>query len=101
LEHRKPKSRYKRTSGKGFLKQMTKIERRQARLRRIRARYQKAGKPVDETVTTSPEAHHVIGISQNFPENIPAFLQKNKGDPAIKVNCFLLLSDARLKQFTG
>jgi hypothetical protein len=69
---------------------MAKIERRQARLRRIRARYQKAGRPLDENVATSPEAHHVIGISQNFPENIPTFLQKNRGDPAIKVNYFLM-----------
>jgi len=70
---------------------MTKIERWQVHLRCIRAHYQKAGRSLDENVTTSPEAHHVIGVSQNFPENIPTFLQKNGGDPAIKVNCFLIL----------
>ena len=32
-----------------------------------------------------PEAHHVIGKSQNFPEKIPLFLEKHAGDPAIKV----------------
>jgi hypothetical protein len=32
-----------------------------------------------------PDGHHVVGKSQNFPENIPLFLQKNAGDPAIKV----------------
>ena len=36
LEHRIPKSRYKRTSRKKFIKQLTEIEWRQARLRRIR-----------------------------------------------------------------
>jgi hypothetical protein len=66
---------------------MTQIERRQARLRRIRARYRKAGKVLDEDVATSTEAHHVIGVSQNFPENIPVFLEKNRKDPAVKVIC--------------
>jgi hypothetical protein len=33
LEHRSPKARYTRTSRKGFIKQMTQIERRQARIR--------------------------------------------------------------------
>ena len=70
---------------------MTKIERRQARLRCIRARYQKAGRPLDENIATSPEAHHVIGVSQNLPENIPTFLQKHRGDPAIRVKNFLML----------
>ncbi|EDQ99293.1 uncharacterized protein LACBIDRAFT_335113 [Laccaria bicolor S238N-H82] len=36
LELRNPKSRYKRTSRKKFIKQLTEIERRQAQLRRIR-----------------------------------------------------------------
>ena len=31
------------------------------------------------------DGHHVVGKSQNFPESIPLFLQKNAGDPAIKV----------------
>lgn len=36
LEHRSPKSRYTCTDRKGFIKQLTVIERRQARIRRIR-----------------------------------------------------------------
>jgi hypothetical protein len=66
---------------------MTQIERRQARIRRIRAKLQKVGKITDEDVATSPETHHVIGVSQNFPENISLFLHKNRGDPAVKVIC--------------
>ena len=31
------------------------------------------------------EQHHVIGKSQNFPEDINIFLQKNSEDPAAKV----------------
>jgi hypothetical protein len=91
LEHRLPKSRYTRTSRKGVLKQITQIERRQTRLRRIRTRYRKAGKPLAEDVATSIEAHHVIGVSQNFPDTISVFLQKNRGDPAIKVICIVIL----------
>ena len=85
LEHRSPKSRYTRTSRKRFLKQLTQIERRQARLRAIRARHRTAGRPENEEVEIKPEAHHVIGKSQNFPENIPLFLQKFTGDAAVKV----------------
>ena len=36
LEHRSPKSRYACTDRKSFIKQLTVIERRQARIRRIR-----------------------------------------------------------------
>ena len=85
LEHRTPKGRYARTNRKHFLRQMTQIERRQARLRRIRARHRMAGKPLDEVVATTPEAHHSIGISQNHPENVTLFVQNHMGDPAIKV----------------
>jgi hypothetical protein len=85
LEHRSPKARYKRTSRKSFAKQLTQIERRQARLRHLRARHQKAGTPPREEVAATPDMHHVIGKSQNYPENIPLFLQKHAGDPAIKV----------------
>jgi hypothetical protein len=88
LEHRSPKARYTRTSRKRFIKQMTQIERRQARLRRIRAKHHKeAGNVMNEDIARSPEAHHHIGKSQNFPENICSFVQKNRGDPAVKVVC--------------
>lgn len=64
---------------------MTQIERRQARLRRIRAKYPKSELKTNEDIAVSPEAHHIIGKSQNFPEDITMFLQKNKSDPAVKV----------------
>jgi hypothetical protein len=64
---------------------MTQIERCQAHIRRIRAEFQKTGNTMDENIAMSPEAHHVIGVSQNFPQNIPIFLQKNGSDPAVKV----------------
>jgi hypothetical protein len=64
---------------------MTQIERRQTRIRRIREQYKKAG-TAQEEVPGKPDAHHVIGKSQNHPENIPLFLQKHAGDPAVKVS---------------
>jgi hypothetical protein len=91
LEHRRSKARFSRTNRKGFLKQIAQIERHQARLRRIRAYYRKAGKTSSEDVAISLEAHHVIELSQNFPEYIPVFLERHRGDPAIQVThrfCF-------------
>jgi hypothetical protein len=43
LEHRTRKARYRRTDRKNFQKQLAQIERRTARLRRIRARLLKEG----------------------------------------------------------
>jgi hypothetical protein len=71
------------------MKQLTRIERRQARIRAIRARQNQAGIPPNEEVDIKPEAHHVIGKSQNSPENVPLFLQKFAGDPAVKVKGLL------------
>lgn len=64
---------------------MAQIERRQARLRRIRARNYAEGNPEKEAVAISPEVHHSIGKSENHPEHIGSFVQKNLGDPAVKV----------------
>jgi hypothetical protein len=46
-----------------------------------------------EDVTHDPGVQYNIGKSQKRPVHIPTFLQKNEGDPAIKVNslCILLL----------
>lgn len=65
---------------------MTQIERRQARIRRIRAKHGANGSTGVEVLPVTPEDHHVIGVSQNLPENIPQLLQKKGNDPAMKVN---------------
>jgi hypothetical protein len=70
---------------------MTQIERRQARIHRICAKYPKSEQKMNEDVAVSPEAHHVIRKSQNFPEDIALFLRKNKGDPAVKVGLPIIL----------
>lgn len=87
LEHRKPKSRYKRTDKKKpFIKQLARIERREARLRRIRAKLSKGSSDnTREAVGTTPHEHHHIGVSQNQFEHLGTFLRDHSGDPAIKV----------------
>lgn len=106
LEHRTPKKWYLRTSKKAFLRQITQIERRQARIRRIRShlnhdRDTKSDEESDvarlseaETPWVDPAVRYHIGKTQNNPEHITSFIQKNERDPAIKVS---LVSIAEIK----
>jgi hypothetical protein len=66
---------------------MTQIERRQARIARIRTRTQVAGNQPSgiEEVTTNPAIHHCIGKTENAAEHIGLFVMKHEGDPAVKV----------------
>jgi hypothetical protein len=76
--------RYKRTDRKQFVKQLARIERRQARIRRIRP--QKPPSQLDgEECAARPESHHTIGKTENFPEHLGLFVHKHLGDPAVKV----------------
>jgi hypothetical protein len=86
LEHRKPKARYKRTNKqKVFVKQLARIERREARLRSIRAKLADKEQYRNEPVASTPQEHHHIGTSQNHFEHVGMFLQRHSGDPAVKV----------------
>jgi hypothetical protein len=44
-----------------------------------------------EDLTHDPGVQYNIGQSQKFPVHIPTFLQKNEGDPAIKVSSLRIL----------
>lgn len=78
------------------MRQITQIERRQARIRRIRRQLEQtraAGdqehsttEPDSQTSTFDAEARYHIGKTQNNPENVISFVQKNQQDPAIKVS---------------
>ena len=87
LEHRSPKSRYLRTNRKYFEKQLGSIERRQARIRRIR---QKMANSTRSSLTheKGPEssacAYH-IGKTQNHSLDLGAFARDNYRDPAVQV----------------
>lgn len=67
---------------------MTEIERRQARIRRIREQLNTTRQHLQETdmETTSPYARYHIGKTQNQPEHIIGFVQKHIEDPAVKVS---------------
>lgn len=90
LEHRSPKSRYMRTSRKCFEKQLGQIERRQARIRRIRQKLDKNNKIhevlMHEKGPESWESEYHIGKTQNHPLDLGAFAQENRYDPAAKVS---------------
>ncbi|KAF7981735.1 hypothetical protein HWV62_32343 [Athelia sp. TMB] len=81
-EHRTSKKAYLRTSRKNFELQMARIERRQANLRRISERIYGVPKQLSD-VAANPIAAYTMGISENWPEVIPKFLQSNAGDPAV------------------
>ncbi|KAG0694659.1 hypothetical protein DFH29DRAFT_1006136 [Suillus ampliporus] len=83
LEHRTSKARYHRTDRKEYVKQITRIERREACIHGIHDK-QFLHRAVDEEVATSPEAHFHVGKSQNYPKNILLFIQRHSGDPAVK-----------------
>ena len=85
LEHRTAKSRYKHTDKKLFVRQLAQIERREARLRRIRAGLSDAKRIQSEVVGSAPHEHHHIGVSQKNFEHIGTFLRRHTGDPAIRV----------------
>ncbi|KAI0064190.1 hypothetical protein BV25DRAFT_1800682 [Artomyces pyxidatus] len=84
LEHHTSKVRYKRTSRREFVRDMARIERRQHKIRQIRARTCSA---TDRTVEDTPSAsheHYNVGVSENYPVNITLFQQENSRDPAVK-----------------
>ena len=71
------------------MKQLTEIERREARIQRIEAR---SGHSVKtdvqeeyELVESDAGAHHVIGKSEQFPEHLGRFVETYSSDPATKV----------------
>ncbi|KAF7974005.1 hypothetical protein HWV62_13627 [Athelia sp. TMB] len=86
LEHRTSKARYLRTSRKGYLRQLAQIERRQARIRAIRAAIdeERAKLLLQEPVPKDPQKHHSIGNSENVYEDIGKLLSTGSGDPALK-----------------
>ena len=90
LEHRVGKSRFTRTSRKIYIPQLASIERRQDRIRQIRTKVAALRAYRQDPVPNRPDIHHVIGESQNFPENIVLFQARNSDDPAVRVSRFLL-----------
>lgn len=67
---------------------MTQIERRQARIRRIRQKIATSGAatPITTDSTFSSTAHYHVGKTQNNPVDIMPFIYKYSTDPAVKVS---------------
>lgn len=113
LEHRHVKRFYARTNKNQAVRQMTRLERREYVLRRMNARKQRRhASPTPRTHPTpmrnrngnrinsahldfaelealpytAPEQHHHISSSRNFPIDIPAFIEGNAEDGAVKVS---------------
>ena len=80
-EHRVPKTRYLRTDRKEFTRQLTQIERRESRLRKLKDQVA----PASEVVPSALQVHHNIGKSEAKFEHIGTFLRTNIGDPAVHV----------------
>jgi hypothetical protein len=71
---------------KDFVRQITSIKRCKAHVHHIHDKQSPHSMVINEEVATSPEARFHVRKSQNYPENIPLFLQRHLGDPAIKVS---------------
>ena len=66
---------------------MTRIERREARIRRIRTQnFTERKDPAScKEVAVTPEVHCHIGKSEALPEHIGHFVMDRSGDPAVYV----------------
>jgi phosphopantetheine adenylyltransferase len=89
-EHQTSKGRHARTNGRSIPQQLSKIEQRQRRIRMIRENLNGSHLQRDlEHIVVDPNTRYNMGTSQNFPVHIPTFLQRNEGDPAIKVRMLI------------
>ncbi|KAF7969066.1 hypothetical protein HWV62_28417 [Athelia sp. TMB] len=96
LEHKRPISRYGRTSRKYVMKQLAGLERRDYRIRRIRQRLGgKKKQQDDERVAMDPKSHHHIGKTENDFIDVGQFTARHKGDPAVKPN--VIFQDFHIK----
>ena len=88
LEHRTSKARYLRTPGRSIPKELSKIERRERRIRMIREKMHHSAFQTDqkEEIGNDLRAQYNMGKTQNSPVHVPTFLQKNDGDPAVRVS---------------
>ena len=90
LEHHIGKSRFTRTSCKAFIPQLASIEHCQEWICHIWTKVAALHAYHQDSLPNRPDIHHIIGQSQNFPENIVLFQAHNSDDPAVKVSRSLL-----------
>ncbi|KAG2087624.1 uncharacterized protein F5147DRAFT_781269 [Suillus discolor] len=90
LKHHSPKARYSRTDCKSFVKQLTRIECRQAHIRHIGDKIVHRPHVEIAEMAGSPDVHHHIGMTQKYPIHIGTYLRSHESDPAIKVSPIIL-----------
>jgi hypothetical protein len=96
-EHRTSKARFLRTNGRAIPQQLSGIERRQRRVSMIRENLDRRPSQIEsDVITNDPGVQYNMGKSEKFSVHIPTFLQRNEGDPAVKVNNCLLLLEPKL-----
>ncbi|KAG6905700.1 hypothetical protein DXG01_001205 [Tephrocybe rancida] len=88
LEHRVPKSNYKRTSKKQFQRQLARIERKQTRIHRMRqamsgTSVEVADMSADNASLANPAIRYHIGASEHNKQDIRILIRDNTNDPAI------------------
>lgn len=84
LLHRYPKAHYKRTSKKNVSSQLSRIQMRQACIRKLQKQLlQEPDEGYQDNVAHS--LPYFTGKSQNHPIGLPAFQGAGRGDPATKV----------------
>ena len=86
LEHHMSKVQFARTSRKAYVSQLASIEQRQACIHRIHLKRDALN--IADPMPNKAEQHHIIGESQNFPEDLTSFMQTNMGDPTIQVSAY-------------
>jgi hypothetical protein len=72
------------------VKQLTRIERRQARIRRIGDKMVHRPHVEIAELARSPHVHHYIGLTQKHPVHIGSYLHGHQGDLAIAVSSIIL-----------
>jgi hypothetical protein len=96
-EHRTSKARFLRTNGRVIPQQLSEIERRQHRVSMIRENLDRRLSQIEsDVITNDPGVQYNMGKSEKFSVHIPTFLQRNEGDPAVKVSNCLFLLEPRL-----
>ena len=89
-EHRTSKARFLRTNGRAIPQQLAGTERRQHRISMIRENLDRRPAQIEpDVITNDPGVQYNMGTSEKFRVHIPTFLQRNQGDPAVKVSNLL------------
>ena len=96
LEHWTSKAWFLRTNGQLIPQQLSRIEQWQCHIIMIcenlrHPLHSSSSQAAPEDVVNDPGEQYNMGKSQKFPVHIPTLLQKNEGNPAVKVSSFALL----------